>query len=86
MKIDPGKGPLLAGDRQITVQDLDIVLTGAGISIKGYINLTGGADDAETAAQLSALLSKAAAELAEREPSTEKPDSGDAAGIGGIFS
>lgn len=86
MKINPGEGPLLTGDRQITVQDLDIVLTGEGIAMKGYIKLTGGGDDAETAAQLSALLSRAAAELAERAPSAEKPDSGDEAGIGGLFS
>lgn len=85
MKIAPGQGPLMAGDRQITVKDFDIVLSEDGISLKGYIKLTGGADDAETAAQLSDLLARASAELAEREPSSERPTSGDETGIGSIF-
>ena len=49
MKIDSGPAPLLAGDKQITIGDLDLVLTSDGLTLKGYLYLTGGTSDAETA-------------------------------------
>lgn len=79
MKIDPGPAPLLEGDKQITIGDLDLVLTSDGLTLKGYLYLTGGTGDAETARELSDLLARAAAELAAREkaPQSELPSNPD---------
>ncbi len=73
MKIDPGTGPLLDGDKQITIGDLDLVLTGESLTIKGHLKLTGGANDAETARELSAILARAAEELAARQEAPDQP-------------
>lgn len=66
MKIDPGPQPILAGEKQITVGDLDIVLDSDGIALKGFLRLTGGSDHAETADQLGKLLTQVSNELMSR--------------------